>query len=146
MLDVILMIVLKNGFCFYVMLGEGLEKVLLKERTEGRMSDIQVAVTEALPFVILLIGPALTLLTDSYMSRFHKMILLIVLSLAVTLLIQNVADSVLDHTPYLLARKLLSIYGYSIRPAVVVFFYYSRKRVGGRQPLSRYQRYRRARS
>lgn len=88
------------------------------------MIPIENAIVSIIPYVLLLIGLALTVITDSYISKTHKITFLIVLSLVTTLLIQNVADSLLDQTPYMVARKIISIYGYSIRPAVIVLFYY----------------------
>lgn len=88
------------------------------------MTDLQIASVEAAPFIVLLVGLALMVLTDSYISRSHKRILLIVVLLTVTLIIQNVASSVLENAPYVVVRKLLSIYGYSVRPAIIVLFCY----------------------
>ena len=88
------------------------------------MTDLQIASVEAAPFIVLLVGLALTVLTDSYISRSHKRILLIVVLLTITLIIQNVASSVLDNAPCVVVRKLLSIYGYSVRPAIIVLFCY----------------------
>ena len=85
---------------------------------------IQTAIAEAVPFIVLLIGLALTVLTDTYISRFHKKILIIVIFLTFTLIFQNIADCLLDKTPYIFTRKILSIYGYSVRPAIIVLFYY----------------------
>ena len=73
---------------------------------------------------MLLIGIALTVITDSYIYKTHKTTFLIVLALVATLLIQNVADSLLAQTPYVVARKIISIYGYLIRPAIIVLFHY----------------------
>ena len=88
------------------------------------MTLFQAACTEAIPYIIILVGLALTVLFDSYISRSHKRIFLLVVLLTGTLILQNVADTVLSGTPNLLVRKLLVIYGYSIRPAIIVLFYH----------------------
>lgn len=88
------------------------------------MLNAQIAVTQAVPYIVLLIGLAIAVLTDTYISRFHKKILLLVVLLAVTLILQNVADCLLSGTPYVLIRKIVGIYGYAVRPAIIVLFYY----------------------
>ena len=77
-----------------------------------------------IPYTLLLIGLGLTVLTDTYISRIHKTIMLSIVVLTASLIVQNVADYFLTDTPHILLRKIVGIYGYSIRPAIIVLFYY----------------------
>lgn len=86
--------------------------------------SIETAVFPGIPYLLLLVGLALTVFTDSYISRLHKRILLIVVALTVSLIIQNVVSAVLDSTPHVLIRIIIGIYGYSVRPAIIVLFCY----------------------
>ena len=88
------------------------------------MTPLATALYTAAPFLFILLGLVLTVLTDSYISRVHKRIMLTIVTLAATLIAQNIADFLLDGTPYRLARIICGIYGYSVRPLIIVLFYY----------------------
>ena len=73
----------------------------------------------------LLAGLVLALLADSYIDRGHKRIILIILLLSFSLIVQTVWEyriSVGRPQPFL--RTVLSIYGYCVRPALVVLVFY----------------------
>lgn len=89
------------------------------------MSPMGIALSSTAPFALLLFGLALTVLTDSYMNRTHKTIMITIVVLAATLIVQNVADYLLFYDrPNLLLRTIVGIYGYAMRPAIIVLFYY----------------------
>ena len=69
----------------------------------------------------LLAGLVLALLADSYIDRAHKRIILIILLLTFSLILQTILEyriSVGTPRPYL--RTVVSIYGYSVRPVLIV--------------------------
>ena len=74
--------------------------------------------------MILLFGLELAVLTDSYINKLHKIILQLIILFAATLIVQNIADAMLAHSPNVLLHLLIGIYGYSARPALVVLFFY----------------------
>ena len=88
------------------------------------MPPVQVVAFSVAPFLFLLLGLGLTVLTDTYISRIHKRIMFTIVILAVTLIAQNVADYLLADTPHILWRTICGIYGYSVRPLILVLFYY----------------------
>ena len=98
------------------------------------MTTLGTVAISAVPFTLLLIGLGLTVLTDTYINRLHKKILLLIMVLATTLIAQNAADYLLAYTPHTVLRTVASIYGYSMRPAIIVLFYYFAD--GGKKAVS----------
>ena len=49
-------------------------------------------VISLVPYIIILLGLAITVITDSYVSRSSKKLMLAILGLTVSLLFQNAAD------------------------------------------------------
>ena len=75
--------------------------------------------------LILLTGLVITLLGDPYIRREHKRIILIIIVLVVSLIAQNYVEYILEKgTPRPLLRTIVAIYGYSVRPMLIVLFYY----------------------
>ena len=73
----------------------------------------------------LLIVLTFTVLIDPYIRKEHRKIMLITIALIVSLLMQNVVGYLLDLNgtmPY--ARTLVGIYGYSIRPLIILMYFY----------------------
>lgn len=73
------------------------------------------------PPVLVLTGLLFAVRIDPYISRRHKNILLVVIGLIASLIMQNLTDFLLDRnaaTP--LARTIVGIYGYSVRPLILV--------------------------
>ena len=74
--------------------------------------------------LFLLIGLTATVLNDPYIRREHRRALLAIIILCVSLVAQNYVEYVLAAGPARrLARTLCSIYGYAVRPAIIVLFY-----------------------
>ncbi len=78
--------------------------------------------------VLLLAGTSFAVIEDPYVSRRERIIMLIVCLLSLTLVIQSqldymVAEGQIDTGDKLsLIRTLLGIYGYSVRPVILVLF------------------------
>ena len=89
------------------------------------MTLTETALLSAVPYLLLLIGLGRTVLSDPYINRVRKRIMLLIVVLAATLIAQNVADFLLFYDrPNVLLRTIVGIYGYSVRPAIIVLFYY----------------------
>lgn len=89
------------------------------------MSPTEIALLSTIPYIVLLFGLGRTILTDPYIRRIHKRIMLLIVVLAASLIAQNVADYLLYYDrPNILMRTIVGIYGYSARPAIIVLFYY----------------------
>ena len=89
------------------------------------MTPQTAVLTSILPLAIVLVGLGYTVVTDSYISRIHKKSMILVLSLTATLIAQNVLDYYCTAVAVnVTARILVGIYGYSVRPALIVLFYY----------------------
>ena len=77
------------------------------------------------PLLLLLIGLSITVMIDPYIRREHRRVMLIIAALLVTLVAQNVLDFRMEQDgTQRMARTILGIYGYSVRPAVLVLFLY----------------------
>lgn len=89
------------------------------------MTQTWSAVASAVPYLLLLLGLAATVLTDRYMNRLHKTIMLVIVALTATLIAQNVADYLLFYErPSVMLRTIVGIYGYAVRPAIIVLYFY----------------------
>ena len=85
-------------------------------------------VKEAVFFIsfilFLLIGLSVTILNDPYIRSRHKKALLLIIVLCISLIIQNyIEDTLAAGSPRWLERTLSSIYGYAVRPAIIVLLY-----------------------
>ena len=94
------------------------------------MNPVAIAILSTIPYTIILIGLGLTIFTDRYISRAHKRIMMIILALAVSLIMQNLTDYLFRGPDYITLRTISAIYGYSVRPAIIVMFYHF---IGGRK-------------
>ena len=78
-----------------------------------------------LPILLLLVGLIFSVSVDAYISKKHRQIMLIIVALILSLVAQ-------DYLSYLvemdgtnpLVRTLVSIYGYSVRPVILLLFFY----------------------
>ena len=96
------------------------------------MNPVAIAILSIIPYTIMLIGLGLTIFTDRYISRAHKRIMMIIVALAVSLIMQNLTDYLFRGPDYITLRTISAIYGYSVRPAIIVMFYYF---IGGRKKI-----------
>lgn len=77
------------------------------------------------PLTLFLLGLAFTVLIDPYIRREHRRILLIVAALCLTLIAQNYWDYALTvGAPRQTLRTIVSIYGYCVRPVILILFLY----------------------
>ena len=78
-----------------------------------------------IPLFLQLIGMVFAVFADSYISKKHKRVLLIIAILALVLIFQNYTENLLAAgEAKVLARTLTSICGYSVRPVIIVLFLY----------------------
>ena len=78
-----------------------------------------------LPLVLQLAGLTFVVLIDPHLLRKHRNIMLINIVLMLSLIAQNYAGYLLDVDgthPY--ARTVVGIYGYCVRPTIIVLFFY----------------------
>ncbi len=85
-------------------------------------------ISEATAFTVfllfLLIGLTVAILNDPYIRRRHKMTLLLIIGLCISLIAQNYIEDILAAGPARpLERTLSSIYGYVVRPTIIVLVY-----------------------
>ena len=72
-----------------------------------------------------LAGLMLAVLNDTHIRRKHQWVMLIIVLLNLFLILQNLADYELSEgETRRLARTLAGIFGYSLRPAILVMFFY----------------------
>ena len=89
------------------------------------MTDNYSTLAAISPLLLLLIGLSITVMIDPYIRREHRRVMLIIAALLVTLVAQNVLDFWVEQdSTQRVARTILGIYGYSVRPAVLVLFLY----------------------
>ncbi len=78
-----------------------------------------------LSLTALLAGLVLALLADSYIDREHKRNILIILLLTFSLILQTALEyRISEGTPQPFLRTVLSIYGYCVRPVLIVLVYH----------------------
>jgi hypothetical protein len=85
------------------------------------------------PVTLLLIGLLIAVGIDSYIQKWQKQIMLTICALVFSLIVQNVMDNWLAlGKPMIMLRRVVDIYGYSIRPVILLLFLYivSPKRPG----------------
>ncbi|MCR5567299.1 MAG: histidine kinase [Clostridiales bacterium] len=74
--------------------------------------------------LFLLIGLIISILNDPYIRRRHKKTLLLIIGLCISLILQNyIEDTLAAGQTRWLARTISSIYGYAVRPAIIVLVY-----------------------
>lgn len=78
-----------------------------------------------LPLLLQLLGVSLAVYIDPYIKKKHRNVMLINAGIILTLIIQNYAGYLIDldgHMIYM--RTIVGIYGYSLRPVVILLFFY----------------------
>ena len=74
--------------------------------------------------LFLLIGLTVTIVNDPYIRHRHKKTLLLIIGLCVSLILQNyIEDTLAAGQPRWLGRTCSSIYGYAVRPVIIVLAY-----------------------
>ena len=82
-------------------------------------------IIECLPLVLQLVVLFLAIINDSYINKQYRKIFLIIIVLDASILVQNYLDYALDiYNASSFIQTINAIYGYSVRPVVIVLFYY----------------------
>ena len=77
------------------------------------------------PLLLLLLGLGFAVVIDSYLSRKHRQIMLVIIVLCLSLIVQNVWENALFVSQSdLKVKNALSAYGYTVRPVILVLFQY----------------------
>ena len=77
----------------------------------------------ALPVLFLLAGLFFSIWFDRYLQTGHKRRMLIICTLVFSLIVQNYLDYLLSAgKPMIMMRRMIDIYGYSIRPVILLLF------------------------
>ena len=78
-----------------------------------------------MPLLFLLFGLSFTVVIDPYIRREHRRTMLVIAVLCLTLIAQNYWDYALTvGSPRQMLRTIVTIYGYSIRPVILILFLY----------------------
>lgn len=73
----------------------------------------------------MLMGLAITVIIDPYLSRKHRRVMLAIIVLSITLIVQNVWEDYLAAGPlHWFLRTTLAVYGYTVRPVFLILFLY----------------------
>lgn len=81
------------------------------------------ALSELFALLLLLLGLGFTVMIDPYIQRKQRRIMLLIVVLCLSLIVQNLWENELFVSrSHLALKKLLSAYGYSVRPVFLVLF------------------------
>ena len=93
-----------------------------------------IEVLAVLPMTFLLIGLLIAVGIDSYIQKWQKRIMLTICAMVFSLIVQNLFDHLVTiGPPRIMLRRVVDVYGYSIRPVILLLFLYivSPKKPGG---------------
>ena len=87
--------------------------------------EIRITATIIIPLVLQLTGLLFAVSVDPYIYRKQRRVMIIIVLVIASLVAQNILDETLrDNSGEWITWTLVSIYGYSIRPVILVFFFY----------------------
>ncbi len=87
--------------------------------------EMNISMLPTVTMLLMLIGLIFAVLSDHYIKRAHRIIMLIIASLVILLVVQNVSEFMLEnYYVHPIARTMNSIIGYSIRPLILLLFFY----------------------
>ena len=110
--------------------NEGALTVIGAQNNEARIEDMPtlkhvIANLSAIPIAVLLLALLLTVWQDAYLSAERKRVMVIIVALVFSLILQNYMDNKLSLAEVYNALRIpVSIYGYAIRPVILVMFLY----------------------
>ena len=110
--------------------NEGALTVIGAQNNEARIEDMPtlkhvIANLSAIPIAVLLLALLLTVWLDAYLSAERKRVMVIIVALVFSLILQNYMDNRLSQAEVYNALRIpVSIYGYAIRPVILVMFLY----------------------
>ena len=77
------------------------------------------------PMLFLLLGLGFTVVIDPYIQQKQRRIMLFIVVLCLSLIGQNLGEnSLFVHHANLALKNILSAYGYSVRPVILILFLY----------------------
>ena len=87
------------------------------------------------PLLLMLFGLILAVLADSYIRKDHRRIMLIIAGLCLSLIVQNLWEyELVIGRPRPVLRTVLSVFGYSVRPVILILFLYITQPNGRKWP------------
>ncbi len=87
------------------------------------LSDVQMILLILFPLALQIVGLAFAVLMDPYLPHRRRGILMIIITLVISLVMQNIFNYMLSITPgYRILRILNSVFGYTIRPFILFLF------------------------
>ena len=110
--------------------NEGALTVIGTQNNEARIEDMPtlkhvIANLSAIPIAVLLLALLLTVWLDARLSAKRKRVMVIIVALVFSLILQNYMDNRLSLAEVYNALRIpVSIYGYAIRPVILVMFLY----------------------
>lgn len=110
--------------------NEGALTVIGAQNDEARIEDMPtlkhvIAHLSAIPIAVLLLALLLTVWLDAYLSAERKRVMGVIIVLVFSLILQNYMDNRLSLAEVYNALRIpVSIYGYAIRPVILVMFLY----------------------
>ena len=110
--------------------NEGALTVIGAQNNEARIEDMPtlkhvIANLSAIPIAVLLLALLLTVWLDAYLSAERKRVMGVIIVLVFSLILQNYMDNRLSLAEaYNALRIPVSVYGYAIRPVILVMFLY----------------------
>ncbi len=110
--------------------NEGALTVIGAQNDEARIEDMPafkhvIAHLSAIPIAVLLLALLLTVWLDAYLSAERKRVMVIIVALVCSLILQNYVDNRLSLAQaYNALRIPVSVYGYAVRPVILVMFLY----------------------
>ena len=84
--------------------------------------EIQSTLMIILPLFLQLFGLIFAALSDNYIEREIRELLLVTAVLVGTMIGQNIGDQLMDGHPNVLAHTAIAVYGYGVRPIIIVLF------------------------
>ena len=110
--------------------NEGALTVIGAQNNEARIEDMPtlkhvIANLSVIPIAVLLLALLLTVWLDAYLSAERKRVMGVIIVLVFSLILQNYMDNRLSLAEVYNALRIpVSIYGYAIRPVILVMFLY----------------------
>ena len=89
------------------------------------MNGMELGIVAMLPLALQMAGVFLAVITDNYLRKEYRHIMLANATLIITLLVQNYVGYILDMNGHMIFLRIVTgIYGYCMRPVVILLFCY----------------------
>lgn len=111
--------------CEKIIYGGGNAGMVLDVFNSNMSQETMDHLTMLLPLLLQLGGLVFAVMVDSYISKKHKRVMFAIAFLALSLIVQNDSERIFAaESAMKLLRILASIWGYSVRPVILVLFLY----------------------